>query len=222
MEVLFIPFIDEQIIAIIETKKMEKQERKSWSVQVEDIVKEIKAGKITASNMEMERHEFFNHSFSLYMPKSLDEMNKEDMRSKYPNENRPELIYADSTDAINIGINMIEEDESFKKEDLTVFRDLMLQAFVSVSPSSKVLDKDEFSNDFGNLIAYFAFDSFAIGGSMYNLVFATLLESKVVVISLNCATKAMDENKLLFYGIMHTASVKEKHEANELLGGIRF
>jgi len=200
--------VDEKILAALENAKRCAREAEGWDKQLDGITVEIKNGMVADLSMEMEQRSFFDKSFFIYMPKYFKEMNKSHIRSKYPNENRPKLLFTNSTDTINIGINTIaDKEEKFVEEDVKEFRNIMMESFFATSPSSKALDKGDFKKDGKPLVAYYCFDSYAIGGPMYNLIFVTLLGEAILIVSINCVMKDIEKYKLLFYGIMHTANV---------------
>ena len=198
---------------ILNARQNDMQQKNAWDEQLEKIIGEIKNGLVESSGTEMEQRHFFDKRLFLYMPKDLEKMTDEHVKIKYPNENRPKLLYTNDTDSINMGISMIEneDEERLIDEDAEAFRDVMLESLIAVSPTSKILDKGTFLFD-GDMetkvtAAYYCFDSFALGGAMYSLVFITILDDALVIVNLNCQMKSMEENKLLFYGIMHTAKV---------------
>jgi len=204
--------IDEQIIAILEERKKSLELQKSKEEQIEEIIKQIKEdNKVTTDklDLEMEQHHFFNKSFSMYMPKYFEEMSEEHVNIKYPNANRPKILYTDSNSVVDICLNLLEE-ETWTKEQVVEFRNVMATAFLSTSPSSKIFDMGQFALEEEIPVAYYAFDSYAIGGSMYNLIFITLLGDKILIVSMNCPQKEMEQYELLFYGIMHTTTIEKE------------
>ena len=203
--------VDEKILSVLEAQQREQEKKELRNTQLHDVIKEIKQGLIVESGTEMEQKHFFGKKLALYMPKYFHEMTAAHIKVKYPNENRPKLLYTNDMDSINIGINMIEDEEEFTSDDVIDFRDIMLDSFMSTSPSSKVYDKGEITigEDTENerLIAYYCFNSFAMGGAMYNLIFNTLLDGAMAIVSINCSIKDKPANELMFYGIMHTTVV---------------
>lgn len=200
--------IDEKIIILKEqhTTAMEKQKARKEKIQ--QVVAEMLEGKILTDQLdiEVEKYSFFGGSVSMYMPKYFEEMTTEHADIKYPSINRPQLLYTNSEDTVNIGLTLLD-DEVFKKEDIIDFRDAMLEAFRSVNPTSKILDKGNFELTEDTPLAYYTFDSLAMGGGMYNLLLATLIDSKILVVSLNCVAKEAEQNEMLFYGIMHSLTL---------------
>ena len=205
--------LDEKIISILESQKSIKQQKELWLEQLADTIKEIQQGLIVQSGIELEQKHFFDNKLTIFMPKYIKQMTPAHIKIKYPNENRPKYLYTNDTDSMNIGVNLIaDEDEKFTSDDVPDFRDIMMESFLSVSPSSKILDKGtvelEKDTEHEFLIAYYSFDSFAIGGAMYNLIFVTEIDGAIAIISLNCTMKDMANNEHLFYGIMHTVRVE--------------
>ena len=202
--------IDEQIIAILEERRKSLKYEKNKEEQLKEIIRQIKEdSKVTIDEleMEMEQHYFYNESFSMYMPKYFEKMSEEDANIKYPSTNRPKILYTDTGGTVNIGINLTEEG-TWVKEQVVDFRNIMLNAFLSTSPSSKVFNTGEFATEEEIPVAFYAFDNNAIGGSMYNFVFVTLLGDKVLIVSMNCPQKDMEQYEVLFYGIMCTSTIQ--------------
>jgi len=207
--------IDEKIISILDSQQRESKRKEQWDERLEAVIKEIENGMVIESGIETEKRHFFDNRLSIYMPKYAQRMSDEHLKIKYPNENRPQFLFTNDTDSMNIGISFIKEDvEKFEAEMTEDIRDIMLESFQSVSPSSKILDSGTIKFDEGEetemLIAYGSFDSFAIGGVMYNLIYVTIVDDAAIVVSLNCTMKNMEEFELLFYGIMHTTKVQSR------------
>ena len=85
--------VDEKILAALENAKRCAQEAENWDKQLDEIIVEIKSEMVANLSMEMEQRAFFDQSFFIYMPKYFREMNKSHIKAKYPNENRPKLLF---------------------------------------------------------------------------------------------------------------------------------
>lgn len=202
--------LDEKIVNVIKGEAEKVQKEKDFGEKLKEIIEEIKTGKVLQDSldMEVEPQKFFGKKFTIYIPQFFKKMDFKQVKIKYPNENRPKIIFTNKKDTINIGLNLLSQ-ESFTNDDLLDFRDVMKNSFLSVSPSSRILDEGNFTGDENTQIAYYCFDSFAIGGPMNNLVYVTVIDTSMLVINLNCLKKDWETYKLLFYGIMHTSFVSE-------------
>ncbi|MCL1935154.1 MAG: hypothetical protein FWF57_02085 [Defluviitaleaceae bacterium] len=208
-------------IAIISNKYDKKETiKKTWEEQLSQTIEEIRSLHIELDreNTELEQLSFFNDSFSVYMPKDFKEVPLEIKKQKYQYEQRPQIIYQNKKGTVNIGFSVAEIAET--KEELINLRNGMKNSFVSVSPSSKIFDTGDFTIN-ENHIAYYTFNSYAVGGQMFNLIFIAFLGSKgedknkFLICNLNCLQKDMEKFKPFFYGFMNTIEIKEVTSAKE-------
>jgi len=196
--------LDERIISIVKKVEQKLQKQLSWEDQVESIVKSIPRLHVTQNELdiEMKKLVLFDQKLEAYIPNDYLEMDIEDVKAKYPHDARPKIIYRNKKDTVNIGFNILEE--GVPDDELLSIRDVMKNAFLAISPSSTILDEGDFIQS-KSKAAYYSFNSFAIGGQMYNLLFVSQFGSKSLLIcNFNCLKKDMDVHKLLFYGIMKT------------------
>lgn len=199
--------LDEKILKVIREQEEYLANKQGKDEKIAHFLKNI------GTNKEVEQKFFYGGTFKIYFPKYMAKMSDEHVKIKYPNENRPALLYSNDTDSINIGITVIDDD-SFLQEEVSEFRDIMLEGFLSVNPHSKIIEKDEIqsliseeSSDTRPYMAYYSFDSLAIGGGMYNFVFLFLVNKALVIVSLNSSIKDMEQNEILFNGIMRTTKI---------------
>ena len=204
--------MDEKIIEMIRKNKVAGDQEDSWEEQLDQFIIDIKNLEIELEGelTELEKISFFDERLSAYMPKIFKEMPEFMKKKKYLAENRPQFIYHNKKKTVNIGFTLAEIDEG--KDQLLVLRDGMKDALVTVHPTTKIYDSGDFFND-ENQVAYYTFNSHAIGGQMFNLIYITFLEwnteekNKVLVGSLNCLKKDMEKLKLFFYGFMNSIEV---------------
>jgi len=185
------------------------QQEMTWEEQLATIIEELPKLHVTVNemNLEMAQYKLFSEKLSVYIPSEFVEMSSINIKQKYPHDARPEIVFCNSKNTVNICFTVVKEDAS--EMPLLDLRDLMKGAFLTVNPASKILDEGDFIKD-ENGVAYYAFSSHAIGGQMYNLLFITAISGELLVCSLNCLKKDMDKYKLLFYGIMKTTKVENE------------
>ena len=196
--------MDEYIINMKEQFK--KTEERSQNKDLDHMIEEIKSHFVKQNELDLEMQELllFQDKFKIYIPSSFVQMDLKKMKMKYPNESRPTVIYTNKSETVDIGLNYIKEQID---EDLIPdFRKIMQNSYMTVNPSSKILDTGEF--ELGErIISYYSFTNFAIGGQMYNLIFLLSLNGEILVVNQNCLKKDMSNYEPLFYGIMNTVEV---------------
>jgi hypothetical protein len=199
-------YLDENIVNIIKKNKLQEHLKDKFESEVKQIVDEILKGNVTTNgvNLEIEQKPFFDNKFHICIPKKFQKLPEKLAKIKYPNESRPQTIFCNKNDTVNIGINFSEEE--VENEDVPLIRDIMKDGYKAVYPHAKTPDVGERIIDDYN-VAYYTFISFAIGGQMYNHIFIFSCTNKVVVISLNCLKKDMDTWKPFFYAIMDTIRI---------------
>ena len=188
-------------------KEQKERTKKTWEKELSEITENIPKLQINLDDEEikMKQVSLFDDNISIYMPKDFKEMTLDDKKDKYSTEPRPQIMYQNNKDTINIGFSIVEIDEP--EEELLKLRDEMKEGFLSLNPSSEIYDEGDFMSK-ESQIAYYAFNSFALGGQMFNLIFITFIDEKILMCNLNCLKKDMDKQKLLLYGIMKTVEIK--------------
>ncbi len=195
--------LDETIINLKEIQKNNINKKATTDENIKEMVELIRTDKVIKdeSIFEMRQDSYFDDSLKIYVPKYYEEMDKKLVKIKYPNEGRPQIILTDRSGTVNIGINKIEQD--LEAEDLLDFRDLMKNSFRQVYPSAKMVDVgDTVSAD--NKIAYYSFINSAIGGKLYYVIATFIVDGLVMVVSMSCLKKDMEDWSLLFYGILNS------------------
>lgn len=200
--------LDETIINLKEMQKNNINKKAATKENIEEIVKLIKTDKVIKdeSIFEMRQDSYFNDSLKIYVPKYYEEMDEKLKKIKYPNEGRPQVLLTDRTGTVNIGLNKI--DEQLEEEDLCEFRDLMKNSFKQIYPTAKIVDVGDTKVE-DNTIAYYSFINSAMGGKLYYLVGAFIVQNFIVVISMSCLKKDMEDWSLLFYGILNSMEFEE-------------
>lgn len=201
---------DEELLNVIDifnkaNKKKQEDER------LDEIIIQINNNLITENelDLEMEQKTLFNR-LVIYLPNDFEKMSAENMKVKYPSETRPKIIFTSDDESVNIGFNILNQDEDVADEDISEYRDLMIYFYVQINPNVKMLDSGDFKIADNTTVAYYTFPNFAIGGQIYNVVSVLQIDKKVVVINMNCLKKDMDKYELMFQGILKTILIKDE------------
>ncbi|MCL2610831.1 MAG: hypothetical protein FWE02_04035 [Defluviitaleaceae bacterium] len=198
--------------AILANKNNKKEKiKKTWEEQLSEMIEDMHNLHIELDREDtvLEQLSLFDGGLNVYMPKGFTKMPMELIKANYVQEEKPQLVYRNKKDTINICLSVIKDgDNIIEESELLLLRDIMKNSFIKLNPSSKILDfGDFFQNE--KLIVYYTYPSFALNGQNYNLMFLTLLGSNLLICGLNCLKKDMERMKPFFYGFMNTIEIKE-------------
>ena len=198
----------EDAIADMMNSGEHEEKAKKWDEQLAEVIEEIRELKVAQNglDMEMQEHTMFDGKLRVYMPSDFKKMGNDDISQKYSSEPRPDLVYYNKQDTVNIGFTIIEENIS--NEDVAGVRDIMKNAVLSASPAAEILDEGDFAQD-ENVVAYYACLNFVLGGQLYSLIYIAPMAGKLLLCTLSCFMKDMETYKLLFYGMMKTAKAEK-------------
>jgi len=142
------------------------------------------------AQIELEEKSFLNDRIELSVPTAFDVMSEEIMKLKYPSERRPQVVYSNESGGINVGLSLTDNNAS--QEELFQFVETFERTFTSVYPSAewsgygiKYVDKRK--------VGYLEFITPAIDTEIYNLMFFTDLDGKLLICTFNCTRKSVEE-----------------------------
>jgi len=209
--------LDESITAMVRKGNKREESVRNWEEQLAEMVEKIP----NEESIELGKEEYkmgklflFDGALSVYIPEQFIEMPLDDVKLKYIHELKPQLVFENEKRTVNIGLFISEE--KIEKSQLPDIRNIMKDTFIKLNPVSKVFDHGEFITKCENDVAYYTFDSPALVGQMFSLVFIAALGEKTLICNLNCIKKDMDEMKLLLYGIMKTMRFDCKSQSEVL------
>jgi len=129
------------------------------------------------------------NKIELKIPKGFEKMSKEQLRLKYPSSLRPGLVYTDTSGAINVAINLTENEASPKT--IIAYKENFEQSFKQLFPSAKWKDTGmKIIN--GQNVGYLELITPAAESQIYNLMFFTDLEGKLLLCTFNCTENHVD------------------------------
>lgn len=124
------------------------------------------------------------------LPSGFDIMSEEMLAAKYPASNRPTLVYTNEDGSVNFAfnhtINQITEDKL--PEVLPAF----VQQFNSIYPKIQWLKKDVEKVN-GKYFIIMEFITPAVDTRIYNLMYVTELDGKMLMCSFNCMESQKSE-----------------------------
>ncbi|MBW5470956.1 hypothetical protein GPJ61_24380 [Brevibacillus formosus] len=160
----------------------------------------------TATNDKLEAKKVLNDKVEILIPKGFTVMSEEMAKTKYPMENRPSLIYTDEKGSINIAFSHTEtpiQEDSLIKD----LKDPMKQAFSNMYKDATWY-RDEVIQINGKNVGVFELLTPAADTKIYNLIFFTELDGKMLMTTFNCTEAQMEEWKPLAQEILMSYKVQ--------------
>lgn len=128
------------------------------------------------------------------LPNSFYPMSSEMLATKYPAGNRPTLVYTNDAGSINFAFN--HTADQLTEESLPEFLSAFVQQFNSIFPQIQWY-KEEITSVNGKDFIIMEFITPAVDTRIYNLMYVTELEGRMLMCSFNCmeSQKAEWESK---------------------------
>jgi len=155
--------------------------------------------------IELETKSFFNDKVELKIPKEFQIMSEERIKVKYPSENRPTLIYTDTTGGINVALNLTSSKAS--QGLIPSYKDYLLKAMKDQYPTAK-WKSDGVADINGRKVAYLELITPGVDTKIYNLMFFTDVDGKLLLCTFNCTKSSLEEWAPTAKEIMYSLKVK--------------
>ncbi|MFF0829142.1 hypothetical protein ACFYU8_20880 [Brevibacillus sp. NPDC003359] len=164
-----------------------------------------KTDSAATTNDKLEAKKVLNDKVEILIPKGFTVMSDEMAKEKYPMENRPSLIYTDEKGTINIAFSHTETpiQDSLLKD----MKDPMKQAFSNMYQDATWY-RDEVIQINGKNVGVFELLTPAADTKIYNLIFFTELDGKMLMTTFNCTEAQMEEWKPLAQEILMSYKVQ--------------
>ena len=160
---------------------------------------------MTVLKIELELMSLFDEKIELKIPKDFEIMSEEMMKIKYPADQRPTLVYTNESGSVNVALNWTE---SRANQDLIVpYTDNFVQIFQNMYPSADWKESGT-TNINGMKVGYLELVTPAIDTEIYNLMFFTNLEHRLLLCTFNCTKKDLKEWKSSAKEIMNSLKIR--------------
>lgn len=156
-------------------------------------------------NIDLETKSLLNGKVQLKIPKGFEIMSEELMKLKYPSERRPTLVYSNKSGGINVALNLTQN--KVNQEQIPAMKDNLLQTFKNVYPSAAWKGSGVKTIN-GKKVGYLELVTPAIDTEIYNLIFFTDLDGKLLLCTFNCTKKSINEWTPTAKEIMNSLKVK--------------
>jgi hypothetical protein len=140
--------------------------------------------------IDLEKRTILNNKVEVLIPKEFQIMSEEMMKTKYPSERRPTLVYSDKTGGINVAFNHTlnkatqQQIEPYKESLFSTFKDLYPSADWKGSGVREIN---------GKKVGYLELVTPAIDTKIYNLIFFTDLDGRLLLCTFNCVETKQQE-----------------------------
>ena len=140
----------------------------------------------TSPTIELENRKVLGGKVEILLPKEFEVMSEDMMKLKYPSERRPTLVYTDKTGGVNVAFNHTENKAS--QQQIDVFKESFVSTFKNLYPSAewKGTGVTEIN---GRKVGYLELVTPAIDTKIYNLMFFTDLDGRLLLCTFNCVAK---------------------------------
>ena len=142
------------------------------------------------STIELEIKKLLDNKVELKIPKNFDIMSEELMRLKYPSERRPTLVYSNESGGLNVALNLTQNKAS--QDLIFAYKDNFVKTFKNLYPSAEWKDSGVKTIN-GKKVGYIELITPAIDTKIYNLMFFTDLDGKLLLCTFNCTKKSINE-----------------------------
>lgn len=126
---------------------------------------------------EFESVQLFDHRMSVMLPKKFTDMPLEQAKIKYPMEQRPQIIKTNEKTDINFTFSLLEQELS--NEHVAELNDYLYHVFKRAQPVNTYYEKK--AEPLGeNKIGWFDFKSHGLDHNIYNVMYCTPIDGKML------------------------------------------
>jgi len=154
---------------------------------------------------DLETKSLLNDKVELKIPKDFDIMSEELMKLKYPSERRPTLVYSNESGGINVALNLTQNQAS--QQLIPAYQDNFVQTFKNLYPSAEWKDSGVKMIN-GKKVGFIELVTPAMDTEIYNLMFFTDLDGKLLLCTFNCTKESIDEWTPIAKEIMNSMKIK--------------
>lgn len=151
----------------------------------------------------------FDHKCSIYLPENFEEMKLEWKKIKYPYESRPQIIFMDDSGSVNLAFSLLKPD--IEPINLSETRDGFMIILKKMNSANVFLDK-------GNIeainvsCAWCEMRSQNLDGSIYNLIFLSEINHKLLLGNFSCLNEERISWKHIVFKLIQSICEEEQYE----------
>lgn len=157
-----------------------------------------------AMTIELETKSLLDNKIELKIPKAFRIMPEEMIKIKYPSERRPTLVYSNESGGINVALNLTVHEAN--QDNISTYKDNFVTTFKSMYPTSEWIGNGVNEIN-GRQVGYLELITPAFDAKIYNLIFFTHLDGKLLMCTFNCTKKDMTEWAPVAREIMNSLNI---------------
>lgn len=187
--------LDEKLINIEkDIKKAEEESHTDDQVQKEVSTQSIYDNNITVYGMPIKFGErvILEDKAKIYIPTDFEELDVEEIALLYPLGNKPQTVFGNSYFDFTVGFNHTEHrlPDNLMVEFSKVVKILLEKS----GPKVRIFKEDSFNTN-GTTISTLEFTSHTLTDVVYNMMFFSSLEERVLIGFINFNSKNLKRNK---------------------------
>ena len=132
---------------------------------------------------KVEKRRLLDGRIELLMPVGFTEMTPESLKSKYPSSKPPQLVITDERGATNVALTWSQSSAS--QAELSSYKVYLQAALEKAQPKAKWYNQGIQDID-GRQVGYLELLTPVPDGVIYNLIFFTDMEERLLMVSFNC------------------------------------
>lgn len=156
---------------------------------------------------ELSSKTLFDGKIAILLPAAFEPLDSSILVYKYPNENRPKVVYSNMQLTVNVAFS-VRAGNKVTKENMGFFTEILAQTLLTAMPKAKILDKGTLTQN-GNSFGFIELKNKAANGEeLYNLMYFTVENEELIMVSFNCPYKISKVWKKQAKEIMDSIKVK--------------
>ncbi len=154
---------------------------------------------------ELEKRTLLDDKIELLVPKNWKQMSEENIKIKYPGARPPKYVLSDVTGGISLAFN--HTDSRATQEQIETYKNVLKSSLTSAYPEAEwIADSVKVIN--GKKVGFCKVITNTQSGKIYNQMFFTDLDGKLLICSFNVVENKMNDWKSTADEIMNSLTVK--------------
>jgi hypothetical protein len=158
------------------------------------------------SGIELEKRSLLNNRIEMLIPKHFKQMSAEMLDLKYPkSSSRPTFVLTNETGGVNVGLNHMSNPAN--PTLIESYKNMVKAQFEKAFPTA-IWKGDGVRTINGKQVGYVKFIADAIDQKVYNYIFLTDLDDKLLCGTFNCVERLLPEWEKASEEIVNSLRVK--------------
>lgn len=160
---------------------------------------------LKAQVQELELISLFDNKLEIKVPVDFEIMTDDLLKLKYPLNRRPTLVYTNNSTTVNVAFNLTASPAN--QELLKTYKNTFISTFSSFYPDAEWLDNGIKTINNQDVV-YLEVITQAVDNDIYNLIFFTYLNEKLLLCTFNCSKEKITNWKDTAHIIMNSLAIK--------------